>query len=275
MKRFFLIVLGLIVLLLGLGAGAAGGAAVAVIGSDGRYDTAVGSAHGEGYALVFNQFEIHASGQETIRSVAEVTVGAHTLSGNELFVGLAPTKTVSEYLSGVPHEVVTDVSDAKTVSIPGNTAPTPPGEKAFWSERAVGLDPIMALPPDSSKLSLVIMNADGTTNVDAEVRVGISSGSAFPVGIGMIVLGVILIILAIWIFVRAGKARKRPPLPPAASPSTGAGLGYLPPASYPGQPPVVPPSGQPVNAPPPGPGPLGPTPSYPAQPPGPPPSAPR
>ncbi len=241
MKRFFLTLLGIIVLLVGLAVTAAGGAIVGFIGSDGKYDLAVGSGSGQGYALVFNQFEVTGSGQDTIRNLADITVGARSANGKDLFIGMAPATDVAKYLAGVPHDVVTDVGSGRAVSIPGNTAPKSPVEQNIWAASSFGLDPVMKLSTTSDKLTLVIMNLEPSTGVSADVLVGIQSGSIFTAGIVVLVVGVIIMLFSIWVFVRAARAGKRgraklppgggsPPSGPGGTPNLGPG--YVSPGSY-------------------------------------------
>jgi len=285
MKRFFLTLLGIIVLLVGLAVTAAGGAIVGFIGSDGKYDLAVGSGSGQGYALVFNQFEVTGSGQDAIRNLADITVGARSANGKDLFIGMAPATDVAKYLAGVPHDVVTDVGSGRAVSIPGNTAPKSPVEQNIWAASSFGLDPVMKLSTTSDKLTLVIMNLEPSTGVSADVLVGIQSGSIFTAGIVVLAVGVIIMLFSIWIFVRAARAGKRGraklppgggPPPPGPGGTPNLGPGYVSPGSYaqpqqqpqpqqwpqPGQPPI--PGGYPS--------PQGnqPYPSYPPYPPAPP-----
>ncbi|MDP3971441.1 MAG: hypothetical protein Q8P61_00830 [Candidatus Nanopelagicales bacterium] len=276
MKRFFLTVFGIIVLLVGLAFTAVGGAVVGVVGSDGKYDMAVGSGSSQGYGLVFNQFEVTGSGQDSIRDFADITVGARSANGKDLFIGLAAAPDVAKYLAGVPHDVVTDVGSGRAVSIPGNTAPKSPVEQSIWLVSSFGLDPVVKLSTNVDKLTLVIMNLEPSTGVSADVLVGIHSGTVFPVGIALLVVGVIVMLLSIWIFVRASKAGKRkrlntPPGGGAASggPPPGAGAlgpGYVSPGTYAQAPPTG--YAQPVAPTPPTP--QQPYPSYPPYPPAPP-----
>lgn len=266
MKRAILIIVGIIVLLVGLAVGCAGGAVATVVGSDGKYDWAVGTASSQGYAIVFNQFEVTGTGQQNAKQFVDFTVGAHSANGKTLFIGLAPAAEISSYLAGVPHDVITEVTTGRAVTIPGDTAPKTPADQSFWSAQATGLDPSISLLSTAGPQSLVVMNADPSTAVSTVLRVGVSSGSIFPIGIAFVALGLLLIVLAIWMFVRAAKAKRKPPVPPTnappspgigygqAAPVPGYGSGYPPPPAYP--PVYLPPPAQTPaspNYPPPGP----------------------
>lgn len=258
MKRAILIIVGIIVLLMGLAVGCAGGAVATVVGSDGKYDWAVGTASSQGYAIVFNQFEVTGTGQQNAKQFVDFTVGAHSANGKTLFIGLAPAAEISKYLAGVPHDVITEVTSGKAVTIPGDTAPKTPADQSFWSAKATSLDPSVSLLSTVGPQSLVVMNADPSTAVSAVVRVGVSSGSIFPIAIAAVALGLLLIVLAIWMFVRAAKAKRKPPIPPTnGPPSAGIGYGQVPqiPGYGSGYPP--PPAYPPVYAPPPGQPPVG------------------
>lgn len=269
MKRAILIIVGIIVLLIGLAIGCAGGAVATVVGSDGKYDWAVGTASSQGYAIVFNQFEVTGTGQQNAKQFVDFTVGAHSANGKSLFIGLAPAAEISSYLAGVPHDVITEVTTGKAVTIPGDTAPKTPADQSFWSAKAIGLDPSISLLSTAGPQSLVVMNADPSTAVSTVLRVGVSSGSIFPIGIACVALGLLLVVLAIWMFVRAAKAKRKPPVPPASGPPSagiGSGIGYGRAPQVPGYgsgyPP--PPAYPPVYAPPPNQAPPGsPGPGYP------------
>lgn len=298
-KRAILIIGGIIVLLIGLAIGVAGGTVAAVVGSDGKYDWAVGTASTQGYAIVFNQFEVTGTGQENAKQFVDFTVGVHSANGKILFIGLAPAAEVSTYLAGVPHDVITEVTTGKAVTIPGDTAPKIPADQSFWTAQATGLDPSVSLLSTLGPQTLVVMNADPTTAVSTAVRIGVSSGSIFPIAIACVAIGLLLLVVAIWMFVRAAKAKRKPSLPPTGPPPAGAGIGlgygqppsipgygsgyppagYPPPGGYPpaGYPPPPPPAQPPVapGYPPPPPPPAQPpvAPGYPPPPPPPSPSA--
>ncbi len=249
MKRAVLIIVGIVLLLLGLAVATTGGVLAVTLGSDGVYTTGAGKVSGTGSALVFNEFSVDTKGAD-VTKIASLAVSARSTAGREVFIGLAPATQVTKYLKGVPHDLVSDLSGdkAQVVPIPGTTAPAAaPNSQTFWTVKAQGEDPQIVLPADKSQ-TLVIMNADAVASVAVDLKIGLVSSVLFPFGIGFAVVGVILILLAIWVFVRAAKAKRKPPagqMPPPGMYVPPPGMyvpppGYLPPPQY-----APPPTGPP------------------------------
>lgn len=269
MKRAVLTILGLIVLLIGLGSVAVGTGLVVTVGSDGVVNNDVGRVSGAGYALVMNDFNVDTpASPDTVSKFAQLTATARSIDGEDLFIGVAPPTDVAKYLAGVERDIVSDLSGgrATVVPVPGSIVPQPPGSQTFWTAKAIGTKPTINLSPTGAQ-TVVVMNATPTKPVNVDLQVGVKSEVLFPFGIGLIIFGVILVLLAIWIFVRAKKSRRRQ-LPPGAYPVAatqavpyGGRLGYGEP--QPVTQPVAPPptaggDGPPPASPPPAPPPASP-----------------
>ncbi len=260
MKRAILIILGILLLILGLSITAAGVGVVVVVGSDGAVDTNAGRVTGTGYALVFNNFQVETPAAGTqAEQFADLTAGAVSTDGQPVFIGVGPSTEVTKYLTGVQRDVVSDISgnSAKVTPIPGTQTPSPPQAQSFWTVSASGDSPTVALDGSGAGDALVIMNSDPTSPVSVDLKVGLKSTVLFPAGIGLVVVGVIFLLLAIWAFVRARKARKRNNLPPGGYPAAAVAAPAYPANPYPVPPATYP---APTQAPPP----------QPAQPPDPP-----
>ncbi|MGY1744180.1 DUF4389 domain-containing protein [Blastococcus sp. SYSU D00695] len=102
--------------------------------------------------------------------------------GTELFVGLGPTADVSGYLDGVgrsrlDHLAVRDDDDRDLVrglrDVPGDAPAVPPAEADVWTVSASGSGTrTLDWEPTEGDWTLVVMRADGTAGIDAQVRVG-------------------------------------------------------------------------------------------------------
>ncbi|MEI8082959.1 MAG: hypothetical protein WCI74_14070, partial [Actinomycetes bacterium] len=191
MKRVFLTIIGVILLLIGLAATLGGAAVLIFVGPSGVYSTDAGRITGTGNALLFNEFKVNTgSYTSTVEKVVELTVGATGANGQQVFVGVGPSAAVNHYLAGVQRDVVSDIngSSAKVTSIPGTTKPTPPNNQTFWTEKAVGTSPAIKVDAKPGT-TLVIMNATPTAPVSVNLLIGGKSSSLFPAAIVSVVIG--------------------------------------------------------------------------------------
>ncbi|MGV1036333.1 MAG: hypothetical protein ACOYD0_04820 [Candidatus Nanopelagicales bacterium] len=242
MKRVVLVIVGILLLLIGLGSIAIGTGIVVGAGSDGEFSADAGKANGNGKALVFNDFAVDTGGNsDALSGLADLTVGAKSTNGKRLFIGVGPVNQVNQYLSGFPHDIVSDISSdnggTKIIPVPGKDEPAPPMDQSFWTARAQGNAPRISIDPAASQ-TLVVMNADASEQVAIDLQVGVKSRFLFPVGIGLIVVGAIFVLLAGWAFVRSRK--KDEGLPPGAYPPAMATASGQVPLQYPPVPPTQP-----------------------------------
>jgi hypothetical protein len=96
-----------------------------------------------------------------------------------VFVGIAPTDQVSRYLSGVAHTSVSDVDswpfDASYDEsiVGGDRRPAPPADQGIWAASAQGAGTqTLEWDVEDGDWSVVVMNADGSRGVEAEVEAG-------------------------------------------------------------------------------------------------------
>jgi hypothetical protein len=115
-------------------------------------------------------------------------------SVQELFAGIGPTDDGTRYLASAAHDRVSDYDDSNsTVTYErqeGSVTPAPPGDQPFWVAK-VATAPPGALTSDvqGGNWTVVVMNADGSSGVDANARVGIKIDWLLPVAIVLIVVG--------------------------------------------------------------------------------------
>ena len=117
----------------------------------------------------------------------------------DLFVGIGPTSEVEAYLQGVEHHVLTDVDydpfraryDVRSGDEPG----APPGEQDFWVAAASGSgEQTLTWNPESGNWSAVIMNADASDAIAADVSVGAEADFLIWLAIGLLVAGAIFLL---------------------------------------------------------------------------------
>jgi hypothetical protein len=120
-----------------------------------------------------------------------------------VFVGIAPTDQVSRYLSGVARTSVSDADswplevsyDERTVA--GERRPAPPGEQRIWAASVEGAGTqTLEWDVEDGDWSVVVMNADGSRGVNAEVEAGAKVPFLSEIGWTAIGTGAILLVAA-------------------------------------------------------------------------------
>ncbi len=141
-----------------------------------------------------------------------------------VFVGIARTSDVDNYLAGVSHTTVTDVDtspfDADYDDHAGDRRPVAPADSHIWaaSEQGSGKQTLHWEIEDGD-YSVVVMNADGSPGVDADVSTGANvpfldeiGWSALGSGGFVLVFGIALLVTGI----------RRPGNPTGTAPITNA-----------------------------------------------------
>jgi hypothetical protein len=152
-----------------------------------------------------------------------IRVTATGRSGKPIFVGIARTSQIDEYLGDVAHDEITDieVDPFSVVSSrqPGAARPAAPTSQTFWARRASGADrETLTWPVQKGDWAVVVMNADGARGVQTGVSVGAKFGFLLWLGIGLFVVGGLFAVATAAIYRGAGR---RPP----RSAATSAGYG--------------------------------------------------
>ena len=140
--------------------------------------------------------------------LGKVRLQVESRDDKPVFVGIARTSDVENYLQGVSHTTLTDVDtspfEAQYDDHAGNTRPVAPADSQIWvaSEHGSGKQTLNWEIEDGD-YSVVVMNADGSAGVDADVSTGanipfldeiawgaVGSGSfVLLIGIGLLVIG--------------------------------------------------------------------------------------
>ena len=134
------------------------------------------------------------------------------------------TSAVDRYLSGVSHAVATDVSVSPfrlTLERHGGTlTPPPPGSQSFWVAQASGNHPTLTWTVTSGSYRVVVMNTDAAAPVAFAGGLDLTIPHLFAFGIGLLIGGIVLIVLAIVLIVLGARTRVRPtsrPVPDQAA----------------------------------------------------------
>lgn len=220
MKRVVLGLLGVLLALVGLSLLASGSALLALFGTDGRTAIPIGAVTApEGRAVVLTDFQISSSTPVPVNE-AWFALQVKVAGDQSHFVGVAPKTEALRYLQGVPYSLVSDFDSSAgaidATTIPGDARPADPQRQRFWQAQQVGRQVAVDWPVADEDTTLVVMNEDGTADVDATITVLLTIAWAGTAGIGIAVAGLVLIVLAIVALVVAFRSRSD-----ASTPSTG------------------------------------------------------
>ena len=136
-------------------------------------------------ALTTENLDIDLDGAETLmdhEDFGEVRLAVESRTDKPVFVGIARTSDVSEYLSGVARTEITDVNtgpfdvdsiDYEANDHAGSERPAAPAKSHIWvaSEQGSGSQ-TLNWDVDHGDWSVVVMNADGSRGVDADISAG-------------------------------------------------------------------------------------------------------
>ena len=119
------------------------------------------------------------------------TVRIRSESERPVFVGIAREADVAEYLDGVAHAVVTEIGRKPEYSERRGGAPEgPPADQTFWAASATGAgEQTLEWEPEDGSWNVVVMNADGSRGVAADLSIGGELDPLIWIGVGLLVGG--------------------------------------------------------------------------------------
>ena len=137
-------------------------------------------------------------------------------SSKPLFIGIARSDDVERYLAGVEYDEVTDFDiDPLTLTTErhaGTNNPAAPASQTIWAASVQGTGPqTLDWDAEYGEWSVVVMNADGSAGVDAELDFGAHIPHLTWIGIGAAIGGSL-----------PPRRRRRPHLPRRPSRHRGA-----------------------------------------------------
>ena len=180
--------------------------------SDGYLTTNSQRFEADGRALATENLDVDLGDADWLaqtNDLGRIQITAESHDSKPLFVGLARTSDVEDYLAGVPHSTVTDVDvspfEADYERHGGNRHPVSPEHADIWAASSDGRgEQSIDWEIEDGDWSIVVMNADGSLGVDADVSAGadipfldelgwsaIGSGAfALVLSVGLIALGI-------------------------------------------------------------------------------------
>ncbi len=147
------------------------GWALSVFGTEGEYEVPVADVSVPGAAIYVNRFDVDPA-PYLPAGVLDTYVVATSTSEQEVFAGVSDANAVQDLLLGVPYEAASELVDGVFVvrPVPGTVLPAPePATADIWRASAAGSRAAVPWNDEDGSGVLVVMNADGTAQVSAEL----------------------------------------------------------------------------------------------------------
>lgn len=162
----------------------------------------------------------------------KVRIRGESPGGKLLFIGVGPEAAVARYLGTVAHASVQDIDfdpfRVNYLRIAGGAPQAPPTEQRFWAASASGVGTqTVTWKVGEGDWSVVLMNADGSRGVAADIDVGAKVSFLVWVAIGLLLGGVLVVGGSTALIVLAARTRQPPPSP-TVPPTVGSGPGSTP-----------------------------------------------
>ncbi len=145
-------------------------------------------------------------------------------SAKPVFVGIARKATVDAYLADASYATAKDLDldpfKVTYVTHSGSANPGRPASQTFWAASAVATDTAyLTWKLKSGSWSIVVMNADGSPGVSADVTAGAKVAWLLWTGIGIAVVGGLLLAAAALMLVRGLRGPHAPAAGAAPAPA--------------------------------------------------------
>jgi uncharacterized membrane protein len=208
----------------------------------GFVQTSTRSVSTSGYAVVSPDLELNIgpndwdwapSGNELA-----FRIKASAIDSSAVFVGIGPSSEVAAYLEGVAYDEVTNYawtsSQVDYRHFDGGAPSSLPGEQTFWVASVQGPgDQDLRWNISDGDWTGVVMNADASAPVAVNLSLGARFGLLTPIGIALVVAGVVLLaggIVLIVLGARRPREARTPQVPGGWMPPQGAGEWQQPPS---------------------------------------------
>jgi hypothetical protein len=145
--------------------------------ADGYYTTSSERFSTGTYALSSDELDIDDGLPGSGDHYGNARLQVRSDDGKPVFVGVARTVDVDAYLSQSAHATLTDFNvdpfEASYRTVGGDRAPSAPGTQDFWAETAEGTGTqTLTWDVEDGNWSVVVMNADGSQGVNADISAG-------------------------------------------------------------------------------------------------------
>jgi hypothetical protein len=175
------------------------------------------------YALTRTRLDVDTDGPGWLLNESwfgKIRIRGESLGAKMLFIGIGPEASVARYLGSVAHASVEDIDfdpfRVKYRPIAGGAPQGPPTEQRFWAVSASGVgEQTVTWEVRDGDWSVVVMNADGSRGLAADIDLGAELSFLLWVAIGLLVGGVLVVGGSTALIVLAARTRQPPPAQPA------------------------------------------------------------
>jgi hypothetical protein len=160
---------------------------------DGYYTTSTERFEAGSYAIASGDVDLDGAG-DIVDDIGLGRVRLHAQSNGDkpVFIGIARSSDADRYLNGTDHTIVTDIDgggpfgndfDPEYREEPGAHLPTPPAQHDIWAASATGTgEQTVEWKIRDGEWSIVVMNADASRGVDADMSAGAKLPFVGPAG---------------------------------------------------------------------------------------------
>lgn len=202
--RTVVVVLGAALILIGttlLAIGAVGLWADHQRGDDGYFSAGPERLTTESSVLTAPSLDVNGSGPDSFYTedlLGDLRINGESKSAGALFIGIGPAAEVAVYLAGVNHTEVSDIEvdpfEASYTQHPGERPVADPAAQNFWVASDTGTGPrSLTWDVKSGDWAAVIMNADGSPGIDAQVGVAATLTAIRDLAIGALIGGALML----------------------------------------------------------------------------------
>jgi hypothetical protein len=207
--RVLAIVLAAVVVLLSVVALGIGSALLWVDSSqtdaNGYYTSSAHEFTTDSHAIVANGLDANTGDLDFLLGsdrLAAIRLTTTSTNGDEaVFVGIADQQEIADYLQDVELAEIRDLDfdpfRVTYATLAGNRTPVQPAEAPIWVASSTGSDTrTLEWETEPGDWSVVVMNADGSAGVSAEVAVAAQAPGIHNIGLGLVIGGGIVLLLA-------------------------------------------------------------------------------
>lgn len=203
-----LVVIGSVLALLTIGLLAGGGLLMwadrTQRDASGYLTSGSGSLVAPSYAIASSSVDLNFSNRRwpvDQNALGTVRITASSASPAGVFIGIAPRADALRYLNGVAYDRLSDLQFLPyrvTYTPHDGGAPALPASQSFWQAEASGTGTkTLTWPVTSGQWIVVLMNADGTRGIVADVSVGATAPFLFAIALGLLISGGVALLLAV------------------------------------------------------------------------------
>ena len=220
--RVVALVFGVLIALLAFGLVAGGGALTWAHATqrdaDGFISSPTYRLESSGYALASGAMDIASNAADWFpEDLLDVRFSAGRTDSEGVFVGIGPSADVAAYLDGVAYDEVTHLGRRTDIDYRAHDGGAPsgaPADQRFWVASAAGPGAqSVTWDVAPGEWTVVVMNATAGLGITVDFEAGARSSLLLPVGLGLLIGGLVIGALAALLIIWA--VRKPAPAPAA------------------------------------------------------------